>query len=99
MKRDQDRRRSQRFPQLLEIKAGDMPHRGASDVPTSITGRVRNLSSVGLCDLSEQCAQRLDVLRCEIFSTGVPIGVPTLAQVGWKGKQTASYPSGPQFLF
>lgn len=65
-----------------------------------IRGEIQNISSGGLCLLTNQRIKESSLIRGEIILPDVPVGVPSLMQVRWVGQvaKGSRYKVGLQFL-
>jgi hypothetical protein len=97
-----ERRLRPRYAHTLDIELSVVPtlesrHRRSPPVH----GRVRNVSSTGICLVTEQPLERSSLLRCAVSLPGAPVAVPTLMQVRWTrqtGVMLDPYISGLQFI-
>lgn len=65
----------------------------------AIDGEVQNISNGGFCLLLEKPCEASSLLRCEIVLPGIPVAIPTLAQVRWmQATPEGTYVAGVQFL-
>lgn len=92
-----------RFSQVLHVRASLLPaiQSETAKVPV-LSGRIQNLSEGGICLITSKAVEPQSVLRCEIVSEGLPVGVPTLMEVRWAKKQNGGsgvYVCGLQYLF
>jgi len=97
-----DRRRCPRYADNLDIELNVVPELESKrrSMPV-VRGRVRNVSSTGICLVTEQPLERSSLLRCAVPLPGAPVKVPTLMQVRWTRQTGASldpYISGLQFI-
>jgi hypothetical protein len=65
-----------------------------------VAGGVANVSTGGLCLLTNDRAAVAGAVRCEIFLPHIPVGIPTLLQVRWLEEDDDSqmFRLGLQFL-
>jgi hypothetical protein len=99
---DQDRRRHERFPQVVDIHAHCLlSEHMESDPPKEFDGRIQNLSNGGACILSSCPLQPAMFVRCNLPVLDAPVSVPLLMQVRWtvkRGRKSPNYVSGLQFV-
>ena len=98
----QERRRHERFPQVLEIHARSLlSGRTAGALPKEFEGRIHNLSNGGICILSSTPLQSDTFVTCNLPVLDIPVSIPTIMQVRWttkQGNKSRSYISGLQFV-
>lgn len=72
----------------------------SQEVKSAIHGKILNISQGGICLLNNQSTPVSPLLRCEIMVPGTCAAIPTLMQVRWTQKDSASggCKMGLQFL-
>jgi hypothetical protein len=81
---EKDRRRSPRFPWVVEIKANVLSADEISeDAPDSLKAVTEDIGAGGVAVLTDQALPENAVLRCEFGVPGSPSVIPTLMQVRW----------------
>lgn len=99
---DQERRRHERFPQVLEVHGKSLlSTQTAGALPKEFDGRIQNLSNGGVCILSSFPLQAAMFVSCSFPVPDAPVSIPALMQVRWsvkRGQKSPSYISGLQFV-
>jgi hypothetical protein len=101
-----ERRRHERFPQVLTVHARCLlsvpaSHVDTADLPKEFEGRIQNLSKSGTCILSSVALPQSAFICCEFPLSDGPVTVPTLMQVRWtakRGRKAPNYLSGFEFV-
>lgn len=98
---EKDRRRSPRFPWVVEIKGNVLSADEISeDGPDCLKAVTEDIGAGGVAILTDQELPKNAVLRCEFSLPGSPSVIPTLMQVRWSesvgGKRLCKL--GLQFL-
>lgn len=80
-----ERRREVRHPQNLDVVVQELPDSETATpyTPTSIAGRIENISRNGLCLATFSPIRLLSVIRCEIPVSETDIPIATLMRVRW----------------
>lgn len=97
----QERRRYERFPQVLEVHAKSLLSANTKGTPKEFDGRVHNLSNGGVCIVSSSPLEADTFVCCNLAVPDVPVSIPTLMHVRWTvkhGQKPPTYLSGLQFV-
>jgi len=100
---DRERRRYERFPQVLDVHARCLlsAQAPANGPQKEFDGRLHNLSNGGICILSSSPLQPSTFLCCSFPVFEAPVAVPALMQVKWtvkRGQKSPNYISGLEFV-
>src|SRR5579862_4494379 len=84
-----ERRHEDRFPQSLEVTVKELPDEdSAGDLdPSTVSGRILNISQKGACLITPSPVKKSSILRCEIPICGAQPCVATLMRVRWTHQQ------------
>lgn len=83
--RPAERRSGRRYPVAWKLEGKGVSFSGLPPNHEEVVrGRIENINRRGLCLLTERPIKRSSVLQCEIFPSGVHVGVPTLMEVLWR---------------
>ena len=97
-----ERRRHERFPQLIDVQARCLISGvGTDDLPRQFHGRIQNVSDGGACIFSSYPLKPAMFVCCSFPVSGTPTLVPALMQVRWTAKRDQKTPnniSGFQFV-
>ena len=79
--RRSERRSDRRYPVVWKLEGK------VSGLPPSheevVRGRIENINRGGLCLLTKRPIEHFSVLQCEIFPSGMHVGIPTMMEVLW----------------
>jgi PilZ domain len=98
---EKERRRSPRFPWVVEIKGNVLSADEISeDAPDCLKAVTEDIGAGGVAVLTDQKLPENAVLRCEFAVPGSPSVIPTLMQVRWSESVEGERPCklGLQFL-
>ena len=99
--RDEERRHDARYPLTLELRAAELSHLGVPKKRKgAIRGRIEDISSGGLCLLTDRLIKVSSLVRAETLFSDIPVGIPTLLRVQWtqKNARKQRYRIGLRFL-
>ena len=81
---EKDRRRTPRFPWVVEIKGRILSvDEISNNFPDSLKAVTEDIGAGGVAILADQMLSANAVLRCEFAVPGSPSVIPTLMQVRW----------------
>lgn len=97
-----ERRRHERYPQLIDVQARCLLSAvDSAELPQQFQGRIQNMSDGGACILSSYPMKPAMFIACSFPIREAPTLVPALMQVRWtvkRGQKTPNYLSGFQFV-
>ncbi len=97
----QEKRGHPRYPLTGEVRGRELSRLGAPKARKRlIRGPIQNISSGGLCLLTDQVIKVSSLIRCELLFSQIPAPIPTLLQVRWaqKARKGTGCTAGLQFL-
>ena len=97
----EERRRFLRHESSASLRGTELPSllpTPASE--TTFRGQIRDIGAGGLCILTDELLHVSHLARCEIPLPGLPVAIPTLAQIRWirRDPVEATHFVGLQFL-
>jgi hypothetical protein len=95
-----ERRQDQRYLFACELTGTELPSLAAEAELIVFRGQVQNISSGGMCFLTDQAVQVSHLIRCEVRIDAVPTAIRLLMQVRWCRSLPggAGYAVGTSFL-
>jgi hypothetical protein len=84
--RTREARQHPRYAVHCKASAQELSDIGTPSEEDEIQGEVHNISRGGFCITLKRACRVSSVLKCDISFPGVPVSIPTLAQVRWSHK-------------
>lgn len=87
-----ERRSRPRFPVAWRFEGTKLASFGLPETREEPTrGAICDISSGGLCLLTDQIIGTFQVLRCEIYPAAPAVAIPTIAEICWSLPQSESH--------
>jgi PilZ domain-containing protein len=83
-RRRRERRSDRRYPVAWKLEGKGISFLGLAQSPEEVVqGRIQDINRGGLRLLTKRPVEKSSVLQCEIFPSGLHIGIPTMMEVCW----------------
>jgi|SRR5579864_526852 len=97
--RTREVRQHPRYAVHCIASAQELSDCGTPSEDDELQGEIHNISRGGFCITLKRLCRVSSVLKCDIIIPGVPVSIPTLAQVRWSHESPeGGWAAGFQFL-